>query len=519
MSERSGPSRDVSFAESSGLNTLLDRHLVGRGRVDHAALASGLVAMLLSLAGAWRPSIWYDEAATLSAVHRPWWSLWKLVHHVDIVHLLYYSLLRCWVAVFGSSTFSIRAMSAVLLGACCILAVQVCRDLLGTGAAHWAAVMLPVLPGLSWCGLDARPTALSCLTTMLSTWVLLRADRTDRRTWWIIYGLTVVLTVAAQLLTVLLVPIHLLLVRHRRMWCASVIGPLALAAGFAVLARAQSGQLSWLTVTLTEAIPSLLFSGNVLGLRSDSGVLVTFVAPAVLAVVTWALALRGARWRRPYLILLGWAVLPASVAAGWSLFFSPIYQERYFTWCVPAFAMLVGSGLHRIQTSSSTKRAVVLVVVAILAAAPIVVAQRHTDAKYLQDYRTLATRVAQLPRTGTGILYATPGSRAAAATYPEEFRGLRDLSLARGPVQTGTFWGTNRSTASALQHARALHLSHLLFLYEWTEPLRQRPELPQILDVGCRLQWVMTVRRTNAAWFSCTTPAGSRPRDVSSGGS
>lgn len=502
------PARDVTLGGSSGENTIRNRHLGGETLRSPSssrwALASGLATTGLSMAGSWRPSIWYDEAATLSAVHRPWWSLWKLVHHVDAVHLLYYSLLRCWVVVFGSSAFSVRAMSAVLLGACCALAVLVCRGLLGDGPARWTAVVLPMLPGLTWCGLDARPTALSCFTTMFSTWVLLRADRARRRAWWGLYALTVILTVAAQLLTVLILPIHLLLSRHRRTWCTSVAGPLALTAGFGYVADAQSGQLSWLKVTVVEAVPSLLISENLLGLRSDSWVLLTFFATALLTLVTWTLVLRGARWRRPHLILLSWVLVPGLAAIIWSLFFSPIYQERYFTWCVPAFAMLVGWGLQRLA-ARSVKGSLVLVVVTMLAAAPIVVAQRHSNAKYLQDYATLATRVAGLPRAGTGLVFATPGSRAATSTYPDDFRGLLDLSRAKGPVQTGTFWGSNRPTTAAIGQVPSLHLTHVLFLYEWTEPLRQRPELRLLVDAGCRLQWILPVRRTNAAWFSCAT--------------
>ena len=468
----------------------------------HAAVASGLAAGGVSLAGAWRPSVWYDEAATLSAVHRPWWSLWAMVHHVDVVHLLYYSLLRCWVVLFGSSAFAIRAMSAVILGVTCVLAVQVCRELLGEGPARWTAVMLVVLPGLTWCGLDARPTALSCLTTTAATWVLLRADRTNRRTWWGLYGLSVVLTVAAQLLTVLILPVHLLLARHRRTWAASVAAPLVAAAGFAHLAGSQSGQLSWLTVSIPEAVPSLLFSQNVLGLRSDSGILVKFVAPGLLAVLTWALVAKGMRRDRSHLILLGWVLFPGVVTIVWSLVSTPMYQERYFTWCVPPFAMLVSAGLHRVAATSVT-RAVILLLVMALGAAPIVVAQRHTNAKYLQDYHALATRVTGLPRAGTGLIYATPGSRAAAATYPDDFRGLRDLSRAQGPVATATFWGTIRPTSLAINSIRTLHLAHVLFLYEWTQPLTGRPELHQLTAAGCRLQWVLPLRRTNAAWFTC----------------
>lgn len=469
---------------------------------QHAALASGILAVALSVAGSWRPSIWYDEAATLSAIHRPWGSLWKLIHHVDVVHFSYYSLLRCWAALFGSSAFSIRALSALLLGAACAMGVSVCRDILGKGPSLWVAVIFPLLPGLTWCGLDARPTALSCCTTMAATWMVLRADRLDRRRWWLLYAITIVLTVAAQLLTILVVPVHFALVKNRRHWAFSVAVPVLMAAVFADIGHSQSVQLAWLNVTIPQALPSLLISQNVLGLRSDSGLLTTALAPGLLALVTWVLVVKGMRRDRPHLILLGWAVLPGAVTIVWSLITTPIYQERYFTWCVPPFAMLVAAGLHKVS-GKSTKVAAVFFCTLLLGAIPIDVAQRHTNAKYLQDYRSLANKVAELPRDHTGVIYAEPGSRAASATYPSAFRGLTDLSRLEGPTPTGTFWGVDRPARTAIKSVKEQKLTHVLFLYEWTKPLAKRPEVREFQQIGCDLKWVSTLRRTNAAWFEC----------------
>lgn len=230
------------------------------------------------------------------------------------------------------------------------------------------------------------------------------------------------------------------------------------------------------------------------------------IAPTVLAVLTWALVAAGVRRDRPHLVLLGWAVLPGLAAAGWSLILTPVYQERYFTWCVPALAMLVGAGLDRLAHRSvphRMPRCVAVVAVAALAATPIAAAQRHTDAKYGQDYRTLAARVASVPRAGTGLIYASPGSRAASVVYPGSFHGLTDLSAAAGPVETGTFWGADRPTDVAIADIRRRHLTHVLFLYEWMQPLDARPELRRLRAAGCRLDWTLPVRRTNAAWFTC----------------
>ena len=71
-----------------------------RGRLlDPIAVA--LLATVVSGAGASRPSLWYDEGATISAsASRSLPELWRLLGRIDAVHGFYYLLMHGWFAIF-----------------------------------------------------------------------------------------------------------------------------------------------------------------------------------------------------------------------------------------------------------------------------------------------------------------------------------------------------------------------------------------------------------------------------------
>ena len=73
-----------------------------------------LAAAAVSMAGAARPSFWYDEAATISAAYsRSLAQMWHMLGNVDAVHGLYYLLMHGWFQVFPPTEFWSRAPSAL----------------------------------------------------------------------------------------------------------------------------------------------------------------------------------------------------------------------------------------------------------------------------------------------------------------------------------------------------------------------------------------------------------------------
>jgi mannosyltransferase len=73
------------------------------GGLDPVVVA--VFAIVVSAAGAARPSLWFDEAATISAGTRSVPELWRLLGNIDAVHGLYYLLMHGWFAVFPATEF------------------------------------------------------------------------------------------------------------------------------------------------------------------------------------------------------------------------------------------------------------------------------------------------------------------------------------------------------------------------------------------------------------------------------
>ena len=88
-----------------------------RGRLlDPGAVA--LFATVVSAAWACRPSLWFDEGATISAAaSRTLPELWRLLGHIDAVHGAYYLLMHGWFALFPPTEFWSRLPSALAVGA------------------------------------------------------------------------------------------------------------------------------------------------------------------------------------------------------------------------------------------------------------------------------------------------------------------------------------------------------------------------------------------------------------------
>ena len=77
----------------------------------------GVLATVISLAGAGRPSFWYDEAATMSASYsRSLPQLWQMFGNVDAVEGAYYLLMHGWFNVFPPTEFWSRAPSGLAVG-------------------------------------------------------------------------------------------------------------------------------------------------------------------------------------------------------------------------------------------------------------------------------------------------------------------------------------------------------------------------------------------------------------------
>lgn len=456
-------------------------------RTREALLLScaALAAVAFVAIGSWHVSLWYDEAATLAAADRGLGDLVSMTGTVDAVHGVYYALVHAWTELAGTTPFAVRLPSALAVGAAVVGTYALGRRLDDRTTAALAALVLVLLPRVTWAGIEARSTALTIAFAAWSTVLLVRALDRPGVGRWVAYGVLVALGGWLNIFLLLLVPAHAVtvaLLAARRQWTG-----FAAAAGAAVLAcvpllleaHAQAAQLGGVRLPLTAMVRSVGVNQWFLGATPTEGadgggassglglsdVLTTawLAAALVLALAGWALVVlallpRGDRpWRRPVVaVSFPWLVLPSLLAIGWSIVATPVYHQRYLAFCAPALALLMASGVRRLPGQALPFAVIALLVVASLV---VYASQRTVTAKSDYGWSQAAEVVEAHAARGDAVYYGprTPPagpvagktSRLIADAYPEAFDGLRDVTLHDEAVREGLLAGTSVPLAEA----------------------------------------------------------------------
>ncbi|MGO4784802.1 glycosyltransferase family 39 protein [Cryobacterium sp. W22_MBD10_FK3] len=443
------------------------------------ALLVGLFGTVLALAWSWQPSVWFDEAATVSATMRSWPELGRMLLSIDAVHGLYYAGMHLWLDLVGYSPFSLRLPSAVFVGVAAALTVILVRSKAGRGTAVLAGIAFCLLPRVTWMGTEGRSYALTAALAVALTLIFLTAWRNGpaprrvRVLWWALYCVVAVASALTFIYLAFLVGAHGLtalwttLTGRRRDravrasfvgWLLSSVAAAALLVPFALGVVAQSGQVSWIAP---------------ISWGTWNGVVVTqwFYLNRPFAVAAWALVIAGivtlvlaarrtratglpvplGRARNPSLlaIALPWLVVPTLGVVVASAFATPLYSPRYLTFSAPAVAILMGVALNALRR----RWLIVVALVALVAlAAPQFVAQRQPEAKQNSSWSEVADLIAReraaQPTESAAIIYGPVRQHPAATTrviaysYPEAFDGLIDVKLETPAAQTGQLWET-----------------------------------------------------------------------------
>jgi mannosyltransferase len=452
-----------------------------------AARLPGWLAMLLPVlaelaVGGYRlagPSLWRDEAATISGSQRSPGEILALMRHQDAVHGLYYLLMHVVIAVGGTSEAALRLPSLVAMcgaaGLTAAVGLRLARasDLPAPSVVGLlAGLALVAVPLTTRYAQEARPYALTSLFAVLATYLLVIADGAAgaegsraagarRWPWWAAYSAALALTGLFSLFAVLIAAAHgtsLLLARRpiRRWLAASVVAAVVLAP-VAVLSAGQSGQLNWVTRPDPSTVASLLrdFSGAAL-----------LIPVAVLLGLLGCAAGRGIR-RDAGLTLgltaLPWLAVPPFVLLAAS-FADPVYVERYVVFCIPALSLLVAAGLIWLVVLAgraagvrglSGRRAVIAAVVpsAVLALAATALLAGPQDQIRLataraDNLRAVAAVVAARERPGDAIVYQPWDASVIAMAYPGPFRALRNVELGSSPVASATLRGVQAAAGT-----------------------------------------------------------------------
>ncbi|MCV7139991.1 glycosyltransferase family 39 protein [Mycolicibacterium fortuitum] len=434
---------DLSLNErAEGAGRRVDRE----GRFD--AMAVAVFAVALCAAGAARPSLWFDEAATISAATRSIPQLWDLIGHIDAVHGLYYLGMHGWFAVFPATEFWSRFSSCLAIGGAAAGVVVLGRQFSGRTVSVCAGVLFAMLPRVTWAGIEARSYSWSTLAAVWLTVLLITAIRRDHRALWAAYGALLVVSTVLNIYVVLIVIPHaaaLALLGNRRArvrWAVVSTIAVLIVVPFILWCRSQSFQVGWISPlglhTVTEVVLEQYF---------DHSVAFALVAAAMLIAPLVVRRLRptDSAIRRLVVIAAVWVVAPTAVLLVYSAVAQPLYYPRYLCFTTPAMALLLAVCVVAVARSREWITAA-LAVFALAATPNYITVQRGPYAKEGMDFSQVADVITAHSSPGDCIVFDNttswkPGPiRPITAARPAAYAHLVDPGRGKRAWQRNRLW-------------------------------------------------------------------------------
>jgi mannosyltransferase len=418
-------------------------------------LILGVLAAVVSLVGAGRPSFWYDEAATISASYsRSLPQLWQMLGNVDAVEGLYYLLMHGWFDVFPPTEFWSRVPSGLAVGGAAAGVVVLSKQFVSRDAAMASGVLCAILPRATWAGIEARPYALSMMAAVWLTVVLVCATRRDSGRVWLCYGIVLTISILLDVYLALLFIAHFAFIwvfQHSRAVRTRFAATSALACcvltPFIVAAVGQTRQISWIGPighrTIEDVTIQQYFE------RSPSFALLSALVVAA-AIVLWlrTSAQLTDSARQLLTLAIAWLLIPTALIVIWSTLVHPIYTPRYLTFTAPALALVLGICIAAVASRPWAVAALIALFVA--AAAPnYVLAQRNPYAKYGMDYSQVADLITAKAALGDCLLvndtvtFMPAPMRPLMAARPDAYRKLVDLTLWQRAADRNDVFDTN----------------------------------------------------------------------------
>jgi len=418
-------------------------------------LIVGVLAAVVSLGGAGRPSFWYDEAATMSASYsRSLPQLWQMLGNVDVVEGLYYLFMHGWFDVFPPTEFWSRVPSGLAIGGTAAGVVVLGRQFVSRDAAVASAVVCAILPRSTWAGIEARPYALSMMAAVWLTVLLVYATRRDNGWAWLYYGTVLTVSVLLDIYLALLFFAHVVFIwlfqRSRTMRIRfAMTSALAccVMTPFIVAAIGQTHQISWIAPighrTIEDVTIQQYFE------RCPSFALLSALVVAA-AMVWWLRASTELTDSTRQLLTLAtaWLLIPTGLIVVWSAFVHPIYTPRYLAFTAPAMALVLGICIAAVA-SRLRVAAAIIGLFAVAAAPNYVLAQRDPYAKYGMDYSQVADLISEKAAPGDCLLvndtvtFMPAPMRPLMAARPDAYRKLVDLTLWQRATDRDDVFDTN----------------------------------------------------------------------------
>ena len=414
-----------------------------------------MLAAAVSLAGAARPSFWYDEAATISTSYsRSLGQLWQMLGSVDAVHGLYYLFMHGWFQIFPPTEFWSRAPSGLAAGGAAAGIVVLGKQFSSRTVALSAGVLCGILPRTTWAGIEARPYAMSMMAAVWLTVLLVAAARRESRWYWLSYGIVLALSILLDMYLALVLLAHVVFVcafrRDRKALIpfavTSAVTGCALAPFvFEVVGQVQ--QIKWIAPighrTIEDVVVQQYFERS-----PPFAVLSALVIAAVIALWRWTSAKLD---RQLIALAVAWIVIPTALIVLAAVLIHPVYTPRYLSFTAPAMALILGAcvGALAVKPWQAPISMVLVLLFAIAAAPNYVRAQRNPYAKYGMDYSQVADLITAKAAPGDCLLvndtvtFMPAPMRPLLAARPDAYRKLVDLTLWQRATDRNDVFDTN----------------------------------------------------------------------------
>ncbi|SCF62682.1 glycosyltransferase family 39 protein [Streptomyces sp. Ncost-T10-10d] len=370
--------------------------------------------------------------------HRSVPQIWHTLGHVDVVHGLYYLIMRGVFGLWDGGLVALRLPSVLAVAAAAVGVIRLGQRLAGTWTGLLAGLVFPLLPPVQRYAQEGRSYALVCaLITWASCLLVSSLSRPGRRGW-VAYGAVILMACLLHEFAVLMLVAHGVAVfRARsarpvtRAWSIAAGGVLVGLFPLAAFSTTQSAQVDWIGTP-------------------DAGEVLGFVATALLGV---AFARSAGRARGP--ITLSALALPLLILPSTLLMLTsplhPLYVDRYVLASAIGFALLAGSMLDRLRRSArcagTVHRVTCAVALAMVLATlvPVSTALRKPASRE-NDAVAIARAVQDIAEPGDGLLFMPSRRRVWTLARPDSFRSLSDLALEQTPVASDTLFGTELPT-------------------------------------------------------------------------
>jgi mannosyltransferase len=425
----------------------------GRARLDWTLIVGPVLTLVITTWGITNSAYSGDEADTVSAVSRSVPQLFRMLGHVDSVHGLYYLMLWPVAAVAGTGEFAARFPSALAMAAAAAGVTAIGRRLVNRWAGLCAGLTFAILPAVTEQAQNARPYAMVTAAAVLASYLFVRTVQDPRPRWFTAYGLSLVLVGYLQMFGLLLVAAQVATLiglswrrgagrsalRLARPWLVTFIAVGVAMLPLVAIGWTQRGAIAWIP---RPGWKTIVGAGTMLATGSRVSVVVLAELGALGVVCTgrmsaaWPLARdktavsagRTIGW-----LALPWLVLPPVILLVVSQF-DAVYDSRYITFCLPAVALLVGSGIAALRPSAR----VLAFAIVVLLAVPTQLAVRVPVPSLMVASQFLHAH----ERPGDGIVYPYSLVPPWNVAYPEGLAQLRDLSLRQDPGAAERLYST-----------------------------------------------------------------------------